>query len=120
MERILKQRDRLLGISARLIGLVCTASAFVLLWLGDPRPGMVLIALPMFALLAVAQVRMGAAKPLGWPIIVVVVGMGTVIVVRLGSIGAFDGLIGLPHPATVGTGTVDSMRLLSSGAIASV
>jgi signal transduction histidine kinase len=120
MERILKQRDRLLGIAARLIGLVCTASAFVLLWLGDPRAGMVLIALPLFALLALAQVRMGAAKTLVWPITVVVVGIATLVVVRLGSIGAFDGLIGLPHPAQMGVGTVDALRLLSSGAIASV
>ena len=51
MERILKQRDRLLGISARLVGLVCTGSSLVLLVLSDPRPGLLLLVAPGYAVL---------------------------------------------------------------------
>ncbi|MFD1721715.1 sensor histidine kinase [Amnibacterium endophyticum] len=118
MERIQKQRDRLLGIAARLIGLVSTGTSFVLLVLGDGRPGVLLVALPLYALLALALVRLGATKTLGWPIAVVLLGLAAAVVVRLGALGALDGLIGVR--ADDARGTVDAVRLLVAGAIAAV
>ena len=120
MERILKQRDRLLGIAARLIGLVSTATSFVLLALGDGRPGMVLIALPGYALLAVVVVRMGASKSLVWPVAVVVLGIAAMITVRLGALHVLDAVVGLRPDGLADTGAVDAIRLLAAGAIASV
>ena len=120
MERILKQRDRLLGIAARLIGLVCATTSLVLLVLGDGRPGMVLVAAPCYVLLALAMTRMAATKALVWPVSVLVLGLVTAIVVRLGAVGALDAVIGAHVAPALGTGSVDAIRLLTAGAIASI
>jgi signal transduction histidine kinase len=115
MERILKQRDRLLAATARLVGLTGTAVALVLLSLGGIGLPALLVVLPLFALLAAAQYRMGATKAVGWPVAVVVLGLVTVIVLRLETIGAFAALLGRATPLT--SGTADAMRVLTSGAI---
>lgn len=120
MERILKQRDRLLGISARLVGLVCTGASLALLLLSDPRPILLLLVLPGYAVLAFALVRIGATRAIVWPFVAVVAGLVTAVLVRLGTIGAFDGLIGVPAPFPVAPGTVDAVRLLVAGGIAAV
>lgn len=120
MERILKQRDRLLGISARLVGLVCAGASLVLLVLSDPRPGLLLLVAPGYAVLAFALVRIGASKAMVWPAVAVVAGLVTAILARLGTIGAFNGLIGQPQPFPVSPGAVDAVRLLVAGAIAAV
>ena len=117
MERIHKQRDRLLGIAARLIGLTSTATSFVLLALGDGRPGMLLVAAPGYLLLALALARMGSSKVLTWPVAVVVLGLATAVVVRLGATGVLAGITG---PATGSASHVDdAVRLLVAGAVAS-
>ena len=120
MERILKQRDRLLGISARLIGLVCTAASLVLVALSDPRPGVLLVVLPCYAVLAVALVRLGATKALLWPVVVVLAGLVTAVVVRLVTTGALDGLVGAGSPSPDAPGPVDALRLLTAGSVAAV
>ena len=120
MERILKQRDRLLGISARLVGLVCTGASLVLLVLSDPRPGLLLVVLPGYAVLAFALVRIGRTRAMLWPAIAVAAGLLTAVLVRLGTIGVFDGLIGVPAAFPVSPGTVDAVRLLVAGAVAAV
>lgn len=120
MERILKQRDRLLGISARLVGLVCTGTSLALLILGDPRPGLLLLVAPGYAVLVVALVRIGATRAMLWPAVAVAAGLVSAVLVRLGTIGAFDGLIGQPAPFPVGTGSFDAVRLLVAGSIAAV
>ncbi|GAA4737358.1 hypothetical protein GCM10025783_04720 [Amnibacterium soli] len=120
MERILKQRDRLLGISARLVGLVCTGASLVLLLLSDPRPILLLIVLPGYAVLAFALVRIGATRAMVWPLVAVVAGLVTAVLVRLGTIGAFDALVGVPAPFPVSSGAVDAVRLLVAGGIAAV
>lgn len=119
MERILKQRDRLLGIAARLTGLVSTGISFVLLALGDQRIGMVLIAAPCYAILAAAIARMGATRAIAWPVVVVVAGLATTVTVRLGALGVFDALVG-PRSSLASPVAVDAVRLLTAGAIASV
>ncbi|WP_375387760.1 sensor histidine kinase [uncultured Amnibacterium sp.] len=120
MERILKQRDRLLGISARLIGLVCSAASLVLLALGDPRPGLLLVVAPGYAVLVLALIRLGATRSMVWPVVAMVAGLATAVLVRLGTVGALDALIGTGAPFPVGAGAVDAVRLLVAGAIAAV
>src|ERR1700712_5395902 len=120
MDRILKQRDRLLGISARLVGLVCTGASLVLLVLSDPRPILLLLVLPGYAVLAFALVRLGATRAMVWPLVAVVAGLVSSVLVRLGTIGALDGLIGAAAPFPVSAGSVDAVRLLVSGGIAAV
>ncbi|MBW4041602.1 MAG: histidine kinase [Acidobacteria bacterium] len=120
MERILKQRDRLLGISARLVGLVCTGASLALLVLSDPRPVLLLLVAPSYAVLAFALVRIGRTRAMLWPAIAVGAGLVTSVLVRLGTIGAFDGLIGQPAAFPVASGSVDAVRLLVAGAVAAV
>jgi signal transduction histidine kinase len=120
MERILKQRDRLLGISARLVGLVCSGASLVLLLLSDPRPGLLLLVAPAYAVLVFALVRIGRTRAMLWPGIAVGAGLVTSVLVRLGTLGVFDGLIGQPAAFPVGSGSVDAVRLLVAGAVAAV
>jgi signal transduction histidine kinase len=120
MERILKQRDRLLGISARLVGLVCTGASLVLLLLSDPRPILLLLVLPGYAVLVFALVRIGATRAMVWPLIAVVAGLVTAVLVRLGTVGALDGVVGVAAPFPVSSGAVDAVRLLVAGGIAAV
>jgi signal transduction histidine kinase len=119
MERILKQRDRLLGISARLVGLVCTGSSLVLLVLSDPRPGLLLTVAPGYAVLVFALVRIARTRAMLWPAIAVGAGLVTSVLVRLGTLGVFDGLVGAA-PFPVPGGAVDAVRLLVAGAVAAV
>ncbi|HEY8319976.1 MAG TPA: ATP-binding protein [Amnibacterium sp.] len=118
MERILKQRDRLLAESARLIGLTSTVVAFLLLVLGGMTLPALLLALPFFALLAGAQVRMGQTKAVEWPIATIVLGLAAVILLRCEAAGAFTGWTGLAGTAELPLPLADAMRVLTSGAIA--
>lgn len=118
MERILKQRDRLLGIAARLIGLVSVALSFLLLAIGDPRPAMLLVAAPCYAVVALGLVRVGGTKALAWPVVVVVAGLAALVVVRLGETGVLDALLGTP--AMPSGAVLVAIRLLVAGGIASV
>ncbi|MGT2424854.1 sensor histidine kinase [Amnibacterium kyonggiense] len=120
MERILKQRDRLLGISARLVGLVGTGASLVLLALSDPRPGLLLLVAPGYAVLVFALVRIGATRAMLWPALAVAAGLVSAVLVRFGTVGAFDGLVGQPAPFPVPAGSVDAVRLLLAVSIAAV
>ena len=120
MERILKQRDRLLGISARLVGLVSTGASLVLLVLSDPRPGLLLLVAPGYIVLVLALIRIGKTRAMLWPVLAVAAGLVSAVLVRLGTIGAFDGLIGQPAAFPVSAGSVDAVRLLVAGSIAAV
>jgi signal transduction histidine kinase len=118
MERILKQRDRLLAASARLIGLTSTAVAFLLLVLGGTPLPALLIALPLFVVLAGVQFRMGATKAVEWPIASIVIGLATIVLLRCEVAGAFAGWIGVAGSAVVPLPVADAMRVLSSASIA--
>ncbi len=120
MERILKQRDRLLGISARLVGLVCTGTSLALLVLADPRPGLLLIVAPGYVVLVFALVRIGATRAMLWPALAVLAGLVSAVLVRLGTVGALDAVIGQPAPFPVPTSSVEAVRLLVAGSIAAV
>src|SRR3954453_3394356 len=120
MERILRQRDRLLAISARLIGLAATAIALLLLAVPGVLPlGLLLITLPFFAALAAVQWRMGSTRSVLWPLVVVGVGIATIVLLRLEALGLFDGLAGVTAPVGMNRGISDAMRVLASCAAAS-
>lgn len=118
MERILKQRDRLLAASARLIGLTSTIVAFVLLVLGGTTLPTLLIVLPLFVALAWVQFRMGATKTVEWPIASIVLGLATIVLLRSEVAGAFAGLAGVAGSAVIPLPVADAMRVLSSSSIA--
>ncbi len=117
MERILKQRDRLLAASARLIGLTSTVVAFVLLVLGGTALPALLIVTPPFLVLAWVQFRMGATKAIEWPIASIVLGLATIVLLRCEAAGAFAGF-GVAGSALLPLPVADAMRVLSSSSIA--
>jgi signal transduction histidine kinase len=73
MTRILKERDRLLGSTARDVGLTATATA--LLCLSTPRAlpmGLYLAFLPIVVAICFAQFRLARPRPLPWIVAIVV------------------------------------------------
>src|SRR5437588_12114850 len=110
MERILKQRDRLLAASARLIGLTSTVVAFVLLVLGGTALPSLLILLPLFVVLAASQVRMGQTKAVEWPIATIVLGLATIVLLRSEVAGAFTGWTGIAGTADIPPPAADAIR----------
>lgn len=120
MERILRQRDRLLALSARIIGLSATAIALVLLAVPGVLPlGLLLLALPLFAALAAAQFQMGSTRTMLWPLVVVGLGIATIVLLRLEALGLFDGLAGVAGPIGMNRGISDAIRVLAACAAAS-
>ncbi|WP_375400039.1 sensor histidine kinase [uncultured Amnibacterium sp.] len=120
MDRILRQRDRLLQVSARLIGLTSTAVALLLLALPGVLPtGLLLLTLPLFAALAGAQFRMGMTKALAWPVVIVGVGLALLILLRLEGGGVFGGWPGAAPSSAAMVGIADAMQVLAAGAIGS-
>ncbi len=119
MERILRQRDRLLAVSARYIGLAATLAAVVPLALPDSLPTpLLIVVLPFFAALGFVQYRMGATKSLTWPILTVVVGLTAAVVVRMAAGGSFDAMLGTQGPGFT-PGASNAVRVLAAGAVAS-
>ncbi len=89
MEIIAKERDRLLQRSARAIGLASTIVALVCLGLvGALHWAAFLAALPLFALLAVSQIRLGGGTSRLWPYLGLAAGLGILVVVQLPGVPA--------------------------------
>jgi signal transduction histidine kinase len=73
MTRILKERDRLLGSTARDVGLTATATALLCLSTPGALPmGLYLTLLPIIAAICFAQFRLARPRPLPWIVAVVV------------------------------------------------
>ncbi|MCU1576090.1 MAG: two-component system sensor protein, partial [Leifsonia sp.] len=73
MTRILKERDRLLGSTARDVGLTATATALLCLSTPGALPmGLYLALLPIIAAIGFAQFRLARPHPLPWIAVVVV------------------------------------------------
>ena len=91
MERILKQRDRLLGIARGSSGLVCHRRRVLLLVLGGmrSRPAAARARRATPARRAPGAHR-GRRRPSMWPVVAVVAGLGAVILLRSAPSGAFD------------------------------
>jgi signal transduction histidine kinase len=82
MDLITKERDRLLQRASRIYGLSFTAVALLCAVLpGAVDPLALLIAAPIFALLAVAQVRIGVSRSLVWVLLTVASGAAIIAVI---------------------------------------
>ncbi|MEO5919785.1 MAG: ATP-binding protein [Pseudolysinimonas sp.] len=83
MDLITKERDRLLQRASRIYGLSFTAVALLCGALpGAVDPLALLISLPLFGLLVVAQIRIGVSRSLLWILIVIVSGAAIIGVFR--------------------------------------
>ena len=82
MERILRERDRLLQRTARVFGLGFTALALTCLSLpGAVEPTTLLLTLPLFALLAFSQYRSGVTGAIPWAAFAVLSGLAIIVIV---------------------------------------
>jgi signal transduction histidine kinase len=82
MDHILKERDRLLGSTSRFYGLSFTAIAFICLWVpGAVTPETYVAAVPLFALIAASQWRVGVSRSFAWIAVQVVSALVLVVVV---------------------------------------
>ncbi|HTL41141.1 MAG TPA: ATP-binding protein [Pseudolysinimonas sp.] len=83
MDLIAKERERLLQRAARVYGLSFTAVALVCALLpGAVDPLALVISLPLFAVVAFAQLRMGMSRSLLWVGLVLLCGVGIIGVFR--------------------------------------
>jgi len=81
MDQIVKERDRLLQRTARVYGLSFTIVSFLCLLIpGAVSVTTLAITTPLFALLAIAQFRVGLSRELLWSIIIVGSGIAIVLV----------------------------------------
>jgi signal transduction histidine kinase len=130
MDLISKERDRLLQRSARVYGLSFTAVAAVCFVLPGALPfPVLLIVLPLLVILAAAQVALGLARTLWWPILALVAGNGAVVAIALlaappsaaASLGLLHlGAAALPSTALVLATTAPRIALLAVGALVGV
>ena len=108
MDLITKERDRLLQRAARVYGLSFTAVAVVCFALpGAVATLALVIGLPLFALLAIAQYRMGVSRAAGWIVMALVSGIGIV------------GVSTLAPPQPLGPAGVTAVQLLAAASLAS-
>lgn len=88
MDLIAKERDRLLQRTARVFGVSFTVVSLLCLGMpGAVDPIAFVLALPMYALVVFAQVRMGSSRSLVWPGLVVAGGVGVLAVTTLTGAG---------------------------------
>ncbi|MET0975123.1 MAG: ATP-binding protein [Leifsonia sp.] len=88
MQRILKERDRLLRRTARLSGLICTAVAILTLCIPGAADSVNLaIALSLLGVITVAHYLLGVSGRLRWLAVVLVAGLGAIAAVDLSPLG---------------------------------
>ena len=111
MDLISKERDRLLQRSARVYGLSFTVvSALCFAIPGGVPFAVLLIGIPLYIILAAAQVAIGMSRSIWWPIVALVAGNALVITVALA--------VGTPSPAAslallhIGAASVASLALI--------
>lgn len=130
MDLISKERDRLLQRSSRVYGLSFTAVAALCFALPGSLPlPVLLIVLPLLVILAAAQVALGLARHLWWPLLALVAGNGAVVAIALlasppsaaASLGLLHlGAAALPSTALVLTSTAPRIAILAAGAVVGV
>lgn len=130
MDLISKERDRLLQRSARVYGLSFTAVAAVCFSLPGALPVPVLLTvLALLVILAAAQVGLGVARTILWPLLALLAGNGVVVTVALlatppspaASLGLLNlGAAALPSVALVLTATAPRIAILGVGALLGV
>ncbi len=76
--RVVTERDRLLRRTARLVGCLSTGASMASIVLPGALPlTHVVVIVPLLALLAVAQWRLGATGAIGWVACIVIIGIGS-------------------------------------------
>ncbi len=89
MDQILKERDRLLQRTARAFGLAFTGVALLCLLLpGSIRPTSIALVLPLFALLAFAQYRLGVSPSIIWIGLILASGTAVLVIIAILEIDA--------------------------------
>lgn len=79
MTRILKERDRLLGITARGVGLTATVTALLCFSVPGALPlPLYLASIPVLAVIGFAQFRLGLPGATPWVVVVIVLGIGLI------------------------------------------
>ena len=130
MDLISKERDRLLQRSARVYGLSFTAVAALCFALPGALPvPVLLIVLPLLVIVAAAQVAIGLARAIWWPLLALVAGNAAVVTIALltappsaaASLGLLHlGAAALPSTALVLTTSGARIGLLAAGALGGV
>ena len=88
MQRILKERDRLLRRTARLGGLICTAVAILTLCIPGAADSITLaIALSLLGVITVGHYLLGVSGRLRWYAVVLVAGLGAIAAIDLSTLG---------------------------------
>ncbi|MBX3194539.1 MAG: histidine kinase [Schumannella sp.] len=88
MDLIAKERERLLQRAARAYGLGFSGVALICAILpGAVDPLALAISLPLFAVLVLAQIRMGMGRSLGWVVLALVAGAAIIAVYRYVGVG---------------------------------
>ncbi|MCU1569565.1 MAG: histidine kinase [Naasia sp.] len=122
MERIVKERDRLLQRSARLLGMSGAAVALLCLAVpGSVAPATLVLLVPLFAVLGLLLDRVGRSRSLVWAPAVVAAGSLILLVLQLANTGALEPLTGVPASPTGYSSAAElAIRILAAWAIASV
>jgi len=122
MERIVRERDRLVQRSARLIGLTGAGIALLILAMpGAVAPGTLVVLLPLFAALGYLLYRLGDSRALVWPLASVTVGALILIVLQLANSGALAGITGVTaSPTGLSSGADLAARMLAGWCLACV
>ncbi|MDM4764157.1 histidine kinase [Galbitalea sp. SE-J8] len=88
MEQIAKERDRLLQRIARVYGLSFTGVSVLCLLVPGAVPATILVvALPLYAVLAVAQWRIGLSREPMWVLVIVATGLALIFLLGFGAGG---------------------------------
>lgn len=107
MDLITKERDRLLQRSARVYGLSFTVVSLLCFVVpGAVSTNALLIGLPLYAVLATAQYRIGASRSLVWVALAVVAGIGIILVAQFATAPGTAGAIALTQLASASIASV--------------
>jgi signal transduction histidine kinase len=112
VDQILKERDRLLQRTARAFGLSFTVVSFICLAVPGAVPTITLaMAVPLYAILAFSQFRLGMSRNLLWVFLVVATGAGILVVVTT---------LGSPEPTESGASALMQLATVSVACVAVV
>ena len=122
MERIVRERDRLVQRSARLIGMTGAGIALLILAMpGSVAPGTLVVLLPLFAALGYLLYRLGDSRALVWPLACVSVGALILIVLQVANSGGLVGITGVTaSPTGMSAGADLGARMLAGWCLACV
>ncbi|WP_210508640.1 sensor histidine kinase [Naasia sp. SYSU D00057] len=122
MERIVKERDRLVSRSARLIGM--TGAVVALLCLAMPgavAPATLVLLVPLFGAFTALLYQLGRTRSLLWPPLAAGTGILLLLVIHLADVGALQAVTGVAaSPTGLSTAAIIGIRILVGWAIASV